>query len=119
MFVRITRENALKDLQICKTEIVEIIDTGAVRQNLVTLCFVFSYKGKKETPKMPSIKKKIIAERAIHIEPKQSKQKSKKYLTIYSINLGLYYSTKNIVDTSKQFKQIHGANFFILKLYLA
>ena len=85
MFVRITRENALKDLQICKTEIVEIIDTGAVRQNLVTLCFVFSYKGKKEPPKMLSTKKNRRKSNTHRAQTKQTKKQKISYYLLHQL----------------------------------
>ena len=95
MIERTTRENAWKNLQISlsRTKIVEMIHACAVRETLLALRCAISFKAKKEPPKMFS-KKKKITERAIHTESKQSQTKSKKYLTIYSINIGLYYSTK-------------------------
>ena len=103
-------------ISLSRTKIVEMIHACAVWETLLALRFAISFKAKKEPPKIFS--KRKIAERAIHTESKQSQTKSKKYLTIYSINIGLYYSTKNIIVTSQQFKQIHKANYFTIKLYL-
>ena len=60
MLERITRENALKDLHInlLRTKIVEMVETTAIRQTLVTLRCAASFKAKKESAKMPSKKQK-------------------------------------------------------------
>ena len=68
---------------MCKTEIVEMIDTGAVRETLVTLCCVFSYKGKKETPKMPSTKKN---RRKSNTHRAQRKQTKKQKISCYLLH---------------------------------
>ena len=57
-----------------------MIDTGAVRQNLVTLCCVSSYKGKKETPKMPSTKKKKSQKEQYASSPNKANKKAKNIL---------------------------------------
>ena len=69
--------------------------TAAVRQTLVTLCCTALFKAEKEPTKMPSKKKKKKKNQKQQYSPCPNKAtKSKKYLTIYSINIDLYYSTK-------------------------
>ena len=96
MLERITRENALKDLHInlLRTKIVEMVDTTAVWQTLVTLCCAASFKAKKESAKMPSKKTKKPHRNSNTHRVQTKLKKAKKHLTIYSINIELDYSTK-------------------------
>ena len=99
MLERITRENALKDLHInlLRTKIVEMVDTTAVWQTLVTLCCAASFKAKKNPQKCrqkkKKNKKKTPQKQQYWPSPNKAK-KAKKHLTIYSINIELDYSTK-------------------------
>ena len=68
--------------------------TAAVRQTLVTLCCTALLKAKKKPTKMPSKKKKKKNQKQQYSPCPNKATKSKKYLTIYSINIDLYYSTK-------------------------
>ena len=92
---RITAENALTDLYIYlfETKIVETIDTAAVRQIVASLCHVVSFKVKKQLQTCRQNRFRKTAETAIHTKSKQSQSKTK-YLTMYSVNISLYYSTQ-------------------------
>ena len=87
---RITTENALTDLYIYLfgTKIVETIDTTAVWQAVVTLYRAVSFKAIKQPKKC----RQFWGQQYIPT-PNKAKQKAK-YLTIYSINISLYYNTQ-------------------------
>ena len=75
---RITAENVLTDLYIdlyiylFGTKIVEMTDTAAARQTVVTLCCAVSFKAIKQPQKCRQNRFHEIIETAIHTECKQS-----------------------------------------------